>query len=575
MKSLLSKLPSFYLLFRKILNIRSSPTEEELGRPSCMSRPTDGDCIAWQAYWKSQKQHWRIEPEIDIKRQEELTRFRNIVSDIQKGRYPFKEVKLCRADIEWLLATHNGGRSPVDWSDDTQQECKGLDLRGANLFKADLHGLPLSSMLGGMAIGETVDDEPTQSQCTMAAVILIGANLRNAHLEGAQLQYARLEYADFSEAHMKRADLQGAYLRNANLWGAQAEDTSFICANLESVNMCGANLQGSHLDAAYAKGAFMPGTRLEGATIAEADLREVNLEFAHLEAMHLVRADLRGARLAGVRLEGADLSRGDLRNTEFVKAHLEDADLTQCDVRGANFCGAYLTGANLGEICLSDENQVGPRVADVQWSNVDLTTVKWSKVKMLGDERLARKGKLGDEVKGIPLFCLNTTLDKYEAAVRANRQLANSLQAQGLNEDAACFAYRAKVLQRHVLWLQMFEHRTKLGQRIQLLGAWMFSWFLFLFAGYGYKMWRSFLSYLIIILAFMGLYLLNSYFSTPHLSWDEALVLSMSSFHGRGFFPSNISLGDTYARLSVVEAFLGLFVEVTLIATFTQRFFSK
>ena len=38
------------------------------------------------------------------------------------------------------------------------------------------------------------------------------------------------------------------------------------------------------------------------------------------------------------------------------------------------------------------------------------------------------------------------------------------------------------------------------------------------------------------------------------VSWDEALVLSISSFHGRGFFTSGISLGDTLARLAAGEA---------------------
>ena len=59
------------------------------------------------------------------------------------------------------------------------------------------------------------------------------------------------------------------------------------------------------------------------------------------------------------------------------------------------------------------------------------------------------------------------------------------------------------------------------------------------------------------------------------ISWNEALVLSVSSFHGRGFFNSTIALGDTYAQLAAAEAFLGLFIEITFIATFTQRFFAR
>ena len=45
-------------------------------------------------------------------------------------------VKLNRADVEWLLATHENGRGPVIWSDETQRERIGLDLRGADLAKS-------------------------------------------------------------------------------------------------------------------------------------------------------------------------------------------------------------------------------------------------------------------------------------------------------------------------------------------------------------------------------------------------------------------------------------------------------
>lgn len=71
------------------------------------------------------------------------------------------------------------------------------------------------------------------------------------------------------------------------------------------------------------------------------------------------------------------------------------------------------------------------------------------------------------------------------------------------------------------------------------------------------------LAYLIVIFGFMGLYLLNAHFVTPHLRWDEALVLSVSSFHGRGFFSQDISLADTYARLAATEAVIGLVIEIS------------
>src|SRR5260370_25938918 len=78
-------------------------------------------------------------------------------------------------------------------------------------------------------------------------------------------------------------------------------------------------------------------------------------------------------------------------------------------------------------------------------------------------------------------------LGDYTQAVRANRQLAVVLQAQGLNEDAARFAYRAQKLQRVVL------------RRQRKFGQYFFSWLLDLLAGYGYKPARSIIAYLVII----------------------------------------------------------------------------
>ena len=60
---------------------------------------------------------WRTEPEIGPARQEQLTRCLAMVPDIKKAIYPFKGMKLSRADVEWLLATHENGRGPVDWSE--------------------------------------------------------------------------------------------------------------------------------------------------------------------------------------------------------------------------------------------------------------------------------------------------------------------------------------------------------------------------------------------------------------------------------------------------------------------------
>jgi len=56
---------------------------------------------------------------------------------------------------------------------------------------------------------------------------------------------------------------------------------------------------------------------------------------------------------------------------------------------------------------------------------------------------------------------------------------------------------------------------------------------------------------------------------------DGALVFSLTSFHGRGFFPGGLRLEDVITKLAAFEAAIGLLIEVSFIATFTQRFFGK
>jgi hypothetical protein len=70
--------------------------------------------------------------------------------------------------------------------------------------------------------------------------------------------------------------------------------------------------------------------------------------------------------------------------------------------------------------------------------------IDWSTVSILGDEVIAKPRNYDD---GKPKS-LEVYITDYQAAVRAYRQLSMELQAQGLNEDAARFAYRAQMLQR-------------------------------------------------------------------------------------------------------------------------------
>lgn len=455
-------------------------SEQDGGQATALQRPTNDDTKAWKAYWEKQGQPWRTEPEIDEERQKYLAERRSITPDIEQGIYPFKDIRLSRADIEWLIAIY-----------ERQHEHVGLDLRGADLHQVNLQALPLMRMHGGLNVSEW--KLATSEQREWAAVHLELANLwdtnlndaflRGAHLEGANLRWVELKVGSLRETHLEGADLRWAHL----------------------------------------EGCFLQGAHLEGA----------NLKHAHLE---------------GKPMPMDIYQRIQQWNKEFP-AILPPANLQLAFFNSAT----QLRGVEWG-----NKEYGFVFLADIRWGDVNLAMVNWAKINMLGDERVARQKRLNGKMKDRSKYLIEN-----EKAVRANRQLAVTLQAQGLNEVAARFVYRAQLLQRRVFWYQ-----RKFGQ-------FLFSLSLDLLAGYGYKPWRSFLAYLVVITSFALIYFFIGRTVGPSLSPIGAWVFSMTSFHGRGFFPGGIKLDDPLTIMAAIEAFVGLLIEVTFIATLTQRLFGK
>ncbi len=438
---------------------------------------------------------WRIKPEIDAERQSFLRQRLTIIPDIQQGIYPFKDIQLTRADIEWLLVTHEDGRGPIDWSDPAQRERQGLDLRGADLRHINLRGLPLACLRGGLTQEEWI--ATTLEQRAQAGV--------------------HLEHADLSEAHLEGSILRGAFLQHTSL----------------------------RL------------THLEQATLFQAHLEQAYLRRAHLEGANMMYAHLEGTYLRKAWLTGADLRHA------------------VCDNATA-----------LEKVTLSDKTWGCVLLSDIHWSDCNLALLDWRRMIPLGDETLARSSSLHDAHKK-PGREKRRHLDTYQAAARANRQLANAMRAQGMNEEAIPFAYRAQVLQRAILWRHLlwgtdvsFEEQARhtgirqgvhvVWDRIRTGAAYLFSWFLDILAGYGYKPERSVIIYVLTVLVFTIIYLLAG-----ALPFREALVFSITAFHGRGFLPGPFTLASPVTTLAAFEAVIGLFIEISFIATFTQRFFGR
>ncbi|HKV56936.1 MAG TPA: pentapeptide repeat-containing protein [Ktedonobacteraceae bacterium] len=347
-----------------------------------------------------------------------------------------------------------------------------------------------------------------------------------------------VDSADPEQSGRPGLDLCGADLRGVDLRWLPLAHAIFVNAHLEEAKLYNVHLERADFNGAHLERASLDNAYLEGASLCRAHLENASLNYARLEGAFLLEAHLEGAGLHGVHLEGAKL----------MNAHLEGAYLNQSflDVE-----------TDLTNINLFNQEMGGAILADVHWGNVDLTVVdNWSTLSILGDERLARR----EVNNGTPESRL-LILGLYRKATRAYRQLATALRNQGLNDEANHFAYYAQLMQRKVYRLKRHHWQYFASLVIDLL------------SGYGYKLKRSFRAYLIVILMFAVAYFIIGLTVGPALSPLGSVVFSMTSFHGRGFFPGGITLDDPLTVFAAGEAFVGLVIEVTFIATLTRRLF--
>jgi hypothetical protein len=323
--------------------------------------------------------------------------------------------------------------------------------------------------------------------------------------------------------------------------------------HLEGAHLYGAQLQGANLGAAHLEGAWLAGANLEGANLSEAHLEEAYLGAAHLEGVHLERAHLEGARLVKAHLEGKTCPAG--RRAKIFSTVLPPANL-----RGAFFDSATdFTDATWTDPAA--RHAAGPWLADVRWGGANLTMVEWEGIARLQDEWEAAGRHSSDAPPPEPRERADR-VSEYKAAGRAYRLLFVTLRAQGLTTPATRYHYRAEVMDRKALW----HARSPL--------RWLFSWLLGTFAGYGDRLGRLFATYGITVGIFALVMLGAALQAGAALSFDtirDTLVLSVTSFHGRGVQPPGLHLDDTLATLAGLEAVFGLLIEGLFIAAFTRR----
>ncbi len=538
-----------------------------------------------QDEWKTKGQPWRTQPEIDAARQTELAELRVSQVDEANRRFPFTGVELTRADVEWLLATHDDGRGPVDWDDPAQRDRQGIDVRGADLHGVDLQGLPLARTRAGVRRAPSLD-APFSSEvvgltnlnrANLAYAHLEGADLTGAQMEMATLEWARLDEANLTNARMENVKARFAHFERANLFnanipgvldgahleGVQARDARFIDAQFKAAHLEGADLTSARLHGADLTGATLDGAICQRAAFTNTDV-EARSSFrkpAILTGASLVNVDLTQARLDGATMRDATLC-----GATLLGAHLDNADLTSANLAGADLRRAVFASQTRLDGVSFAESEHGPaRLAGLVWGGADLAGVAWERLTTLGDELAARRRRDPDGRR----FTREQRLIRYEEAVRANAQLAIALTQSGLNEAAAPFAYRAQVLQRQLLWRQIIWRGD-----VSRLGSYLLASLLGLLTGYGYRVGRIVVAYLIIVVACaIALFALGLQTGHP-LAPQDAFLISLTAFHGR-VFSGQFAPDSPQSWITAIEAICGLVVESVFIAMLTQRFFGK
>ena len=96
-------------------------------------------------------------------------------------------------------------------------------------------------------------------------------------------------------------------------------------------------------------------------------------------------------------------------------------------------------------------------------------------------------------------------------------------------------------------------------------------------AGYGYKPGRTVFAYISTILSFAIIYYVLGHVvgNQPSMSPLYAFIISINSFHGRGFFPAGFLSMLPMAVCAAFEAIISLTIEISCIANFTHRYFGK
>lgn len=579
------------------------------------------DYELWHNYWQSQGQPWRTEAEIEKERQLELARHKAVRPDQEQGLYPFTGVQLRRADIEWLLATDGDHLDPAGRDDAWQSAIGGLDLRGANLRQARLAGLPLKGAQGGLSEDEWLLATDTERE--LAAVHLEKADLRGAHLEGAVLCGAHLEEADLRGVHLEGADLRGAFLSGANLAQARLQGTNLCQAHLEGERNFpkSANLRGAFFDGA----ALLEGMTLGNEQFGFVSLADAQWGNANLAALDWTQVDRLGDEYAiqwKLPIEYQYAIRANRQLAAQLQAQGLRADADHFAYR-ASVCQCFM---RLQQAILPVVLRVFVR------ERMPLPKVLLRLEERRQGQRTPRYPLRIALLRVMPLLCLLMAIALLRPLVlialfaagalsflavlpTMRKRRLRPLEYKRSQKPLPPPGLQPQRSRRRQQWLLLLGFllgmpRSQLllllapastlssqapsggrlwrrlsngsllgvvcaGLLILLLliddtlvcyGRFTFSFVSGVLVGYGYKPLRSVCWYIVVVLGCAALY-----YAFGHLQLQSAFLLSLTSFHGYGFFAVNQAI----AWGAKAEALLGLIIEACFVVTLIRYFLNK
>lgn len=522
------------------------------------------------------------QPANDTERQQYYDELLKIVPTLNRDSdYPFKSIKLNRENVEELITMHAQWAGSVCWTSEQHRTLKGLNLCGANLQSVDLQKLSLEE------------------------ANLSGTNLRESHLEGASLSRAYVG----AEASLPPADFQGAFFDNTtNLAGIILsneheieKDKRKVGPKVADAHWDDVNLSVVDWSAMVKLGDEYKAQRNE----QKAEKEHQKTQFNTYQSWY--QTALRATRQLAVALQKQGISDSASRygyRAQTIQRHILLLQLLHHLTKHPML--SWLVSKHTRP---SDYRQMRRTLILLLTPSIIFTLLAFSPVNMEIAFRIFVSIS-SILLLSSSLILITFYLLYYSLIIRVLLFISIPISFLYLILMFLIFKLLTLTLSYPEILFVPFvvsmiilesilsaksgfwewENVKKRTRRLYLLllpdiqaayGRYIFSLFLDMLAGYGYKPARSIAAYLLIIVTFASLYFYIGQGIHPQITSLGAFVLSITSFHGRGFFPgidpngSPLPLDNPMIVLAAAEAVVGLIIEISFIATFTQRFFAK